>query len=208
MSAGATSRLRRGWAWALAVSTALSAWAVWWPQSDGLTGHVPGPGVAPRRVDGAAPHAAENAQLPPLPAPGETDGVSSDGYRLNLAVADPFAAASAPPAPSKVAPVAAPVMPPQDARPLPPAANPSLQLVAAPAPRYFGRLRSPDGTWQVFLTDPGASGGTALATPGAVLSSGWQVAAVTAQAVRLERPGVRDAGVVVPLPAMTEEDGR
>ena len=151
-------------------------------------------------------HAAGPQPIAPAVAQTALDTASSDGYRLSLAVADPFGAAFTPAVPTKAMPK--PATPPEDVQTRPPMANLAQPSTAPPAPHYFGRLRSPDGTWHVFLTDAGASGGTTLAAPGAVLTSGWRVIEVSAQAVRLERPGSMEPGMAVPLPEVTQEDGR
>lgn len=207
MSVNARIKLRRGWIWALFASSALSAWALWWPEPDVLFVKQPAPDTNLVPPDARLNRSAGGTQLiEPVVAQAALDTASSDGYRLSLAVADPFGAASSPAAPAKA--MQKPATPPDDVQarlPLPSLAQPST---VPPASHYFGRLRSPDGTWHVFLTDAGASGGTTLAAPGAVLTSGWQVVEVSGQAVRLERPGSQEPGVAVPLPAMTQEDGR
>jgi hypothetical protein len=113
------------------------------------------------------------------------------------AIRDPFApqAARTQALPRAAAVVAA--QPPSPA-PLPPVTQPPASQ--PPIPLYLGQLRTPQGELLVLLVD-GES--TAPAEPGTRLPSGWEVAAIEPDRVRLVMPGTTSSATVE-LPPRSE----
>jgi hypothetical protein len=114
-----------------------------------------------------------------------------DRPALEPALRDPFAA----PAPLVVAKVA-PVLPP------PPIATPVAPSAPPHGLAFAGRIVTPDGREQVYVT----SGDTSLAiAPGQTLPSGYRVESITARAVELSYPPLNTtARLELPAPPKYE----
>lgn len=189
----------------LLISVGLSVLALCWPdqkEGDGERGarsenssetSIP---LASELLAASATRLSSAAQGP--------DAGNANVRRLGPAVADPFALPlpvanmDSPPVESAVSPssaataVSAPVV-----EAIPPASQHVL----------LGRFKDPNGAWRLFVTDPGASGGSVLAVVGAVLSTGWRIQSVGGSEIRLIFPR-SGAEASIPIPADSEDPGK
>lgn len=175
----------------LVVSLLASAWAWWWPSPpppSAARAALPAPRVPSPTLSNAAQPAQAHGPGSPLP------NESAEPEMFSAATSDPFQR-------SPLALVALPTESTQEhasAKQLPPRPPPAA-LAPAPPPmnhRWLGRFQSPEGKWLVLLQD--AEQATPV-SPGMVLSSGWVVEAVTAQAVQLLHPAGGQS-VWLPMP--------
>ena len=173
------STVRRGLWWTLAGVGAISAWSVVkMPLAGGAQGSVVEPIVREHSTSGAV--GATDSPVTALPA-------TVDREVVTVAERDPFADIANPPAPS-VAP-ATPVVKPFVGPPLPPPPPPMTH-------RFFGAMRTPEGSMLVYLTD---SDEQAPAKVGQALRSGYVVEAVTEREIKLVYPPL-DHHTSVPVP--------
>jgi hypothetical protein len=173
--------MRRGLLWVLGGAVALSAVALWVPQRATTIVQA----IDARRsgtVDAVVMKTA--ATLPALPP-------ALERIAVEPARRDPFAEAPSAVPPPKAAPVMTAAAPP------PPIATP----VASPPPmqwRLMGTMATPTGQRLVMLTQ-GNEQQTVVAEPGVQLDGGYEIAAVTADSVRLIYPPLQTE-VVIPIP--------
>jgi hypothetical protein len=172
--------MRRGLLWLLGGVVALSAVALWVPQR--ATTIVQ---AIDARRSGAAAAVAMNtaAAAPALPAVLER-------VTIEPARRDPFTdVPNAAPLP-KAAPAVVPAPPPPIAAPV--ASPPPMQW------RLMGTMATPTGQRLVVLTHNNEQQ-SVVAEPGVQLDGGYEIAAVTADAVRLIYPPLQTE-VVIPIP--------
>jgi hypothetical protein len=175
--------------WGLALACGASAVALLWPTPSvvGIREATDAPHVAGQLPVSQAPRIA-TSQPPGKPvALANALPLSEAPVASPVTAFDPFAGVVlVPPTPPTVAAVAAVAAP----------VAPSL----APPPqeyRFLGRMTGPDGTQQILL---GRGDAVVSVNQGMVLDNGYQVEAITADAVALVFPssGVRTS---IPLPA-------
>jgi hypothetical protein len=172
--------MRRGLLWLLGGVVALSALVLWVPQRATTIVQAID---ARRSVAVAAVAMNTAAAVSALPAVLER-------ITIEPARRDPFTdVPSAAPAP-KAPPTVAPAPPPPIAAPV--ASPPPMQW------RLMGTMATPTGQRLVMLTQ-GNEQQTVVAEPGVQLDGGYEIAAVTADAVRLIYPPLQTE-VVIPIP--------
>lgn len=163
--------------WALGLTLLLCAWAWWWP-------------AMPTTYSGNAPSPTAPASLPPSSQ--TAPAAQAEPVRaLTPATTDPFALPVAPPS----APVQAAVRP----APLAAVVTPQPALAAPPPrpvmppPTVFGRVKTPEGQWLVFLKDGNQ---VFEAKPQLSLPSGYQVTELSDSGITLS---AKDSGEVLQL---------